>query len=209
MRIILLRHGATLSNQASRYLGRTDEPLSKLGIKQSEKAGSLTEIKRVYLSPLSRTKDTAAICFPNAKTIIVEDLTEMDFGDFEGRTAEEMKNDPSYNDWLNNNCESQCPHGESFLSLKNRVKKAFINIVEDVFLQGLDSAAIVAHGGSVMAIMASFADPWQPYFSWHVPNCQGYELLLHKEKWQNNPIIDSYRRFEQLTWVKENCDFNL
>ena len=93
MRIFLLRHGLTEGNIHRRYNGRTDEPLCQQGILQAQAAGILENMSYVYVSPMQRAVQTAKICFPNAQMHIIEDLREMDFGDFEGRTADEMADD--------------------------------------------------------------------------------------------------------------------
>ncbi len=201
MRIILLRHAETAGNREQRYIGRTDEPLNDFGIRQAMEAGPLKEIKRVYLSPLQRAKKTAEICFPEAEYIFVSDLREMDFGAFEKRTAEEMKDDPSYIDWVAGGSEGKCPNGESLQILKKRVQAAFRDLVEEALLLKLEQFAIVTHGGCIMAIMDGYTSTGKSYFSWHIPNCQGYELLIEEDQWQDKHLISSYRHFEQLNSI--------
>ena len=43
----------------------------------------------------------------------MKDLQEMCFGSFEGRNFIEMEHDPDYLAWVNANCESPCPDGET------------------------------------------------------------------------------------------------
>ena len=112
-----------------RYIGRTDEPLSPQGIRQAAAAGNNTGLSLVYVTPLLRTRQTAEIMFPNARQVTVEDLREMDFGDFEGKSAQEMGFDQAYRDWVDGNCMGQCPGGESRDTFANRVQTAFENIV--------------------------------------------------------------------------------
>ena len=84
MLIYLLRHGATSYNADGRYQGRTAVPLSAEG--RAALAPADFSPESVYVSPLSRAAETAAILFPGAAQIPVPALTEMDFGVFEGRT---------------------------------------------------------------------------------------------------------------------------
>ena len=91
MLIVLLRHGETAYNEQHRYQGASDVPLSERGRAKLRTADNAPD--EVIVTPLCRTKQTAAILFPNAKQIVCDDLREMDFGDFEGRTYDEMKND--------------------------------------------------------------------------------------------------------------------
>ena len=86
MELVLLRHGSTSGNAEHRYVGRTDEPLSQAGAREARESGGREDVGCVYVSPLQRARQTAAICFPRARQMVVDGLREMDFGDFEGRT---------------------------------------------------------------------------------------------------------------------------
>ena len=96
-RISLIRHGRTEANDKGIYIGRTDYPLSQKGI--SELYNKLDEFEyphvgKVYSSPLQRCTETAEILFPDSSVQIVENLIEMDFGDFEGKSADELVKKP-------------------------------------------------------------------------------------------------------------------
>ena len=43
-------------------------------------------VARVYSSPLLRCRETAEILFPDTTLQTVDNLIEMDFGDFEGKS---------------------------------------------------------------------------------------------------------------------------
>ena len=109
MKIYLLRHGETAYNVDHRYQGVTDIPLSPTGLAALKQADFLP--KTVYVTPLKRTKQTAEILFPTAEYIPVNDLSEMNFGVFEGRNYKEMEHDSAYRAWVDSNCESTCPGG--------------------------------------------------------------------------------------------------
>ena len=110
--IILLRHGKTAGNLAGRYNGRTDDPLCEEGIGEAQEAQHFPALSLVYASPMLRAQQTAKICFPNAKIVTIHDLREMDFGDFEGRTAQEMEFDPDYRAWVAGGFIDSCPKCE-------------------------------------------------------------------------------------------------
>ncbi|MCH5339887.1 MAG: histidine phosphatase family protein [Acetatifactor sp.] len=143
MKILFLRHGATAGNEMRRYIGRTDEPLSPQGIRQAEAAGKIPVLSLVYVTPLLRTRQTAEIMFPNARQVTVEDLREMDFGDFEGKNAQEMESDRLYRDWVDGNCMGQCPGGESRDAFADRVQTAFERTVIFHMSSGMDSTAVL------------------------------------------------------------------
>lgn len=174
MRITLIRHGKTASNAELRYIGQTDEPLDPDGIAQLEAMEADFSVKTVYVSPLQRTQQTAGILFPHAKQIIVDALKEMDFGDFEGRSYHEMASDDDYRAWVDSDCLTPCPNGESRSSFSARICAAFTEILEQAETQSNSSPVFVVHGGTIMAIMERFAVPHKNYYDYSVKNCTGY-----------------------------------
>jgi len=198
MKVLLIRHGMTEGNIHRRYNGRTDDPLCEQGILQAQAAGILSDMAHVYVSPMKRAMQTAKICFPNAQMHIIDDLREMDFGDFEGRTADEMACDPAYLEWIKGNCEGECPNGESIVTFKKRVQTAFIAVVHDAFERQIKELAVIAHGGSIMAIMSKFADPDRNYYEWYVPNCCGYEIIIDRDTWEVMPRFTEYKYMDRL-----------
>ncbi len=174
MLIVLLRHGATACNTENRYQGRTDTPLSSAGREALHPADFAPEA--VYVSPLSRAAETAAILFPGTVQIPVPALAEMDFGAFEGRTWREMAHNPDYRAWVEGGCAGRCPGGESRGEFSARVCGAFAQLVDQGLASGAEHLAIVAHGGTQMAALERFALPPRGYFDWKAPCGGGFVL---------------------------------
>ena len=174
MQVILIRHGKTQGNAELRYIGRTDEPLSGDGVALAERLGADLSVGKVYVTPLRRTRQTAAILFPNAEQIVVDDLREMDFGDFEGRSYAEMERDAAYRVWVDGDCLAACPNGECRTDFTARVCAAFEAAVRRAAGQGEETLIFVVHGGTIMAIMERFALPRREFYSYGVKNCCGY-----------------------------------
>jgi len=195
MELIILRHGKTAANLEGRYNGRTDDPLCEEGAAEARAAKAYPDIGVVYVSPLLRARQTAQICFPNAERIVIDDLREMDFGDFEGRTAEEMQDDPAYRTWVAGNCTGVCPNGESIPIFAARAAKAFGRVVDDAARRGLKRVGVAVHGGVIMAVMDAFAHENVPYFDWYVLNCGGFRVELDEANWAKQPGFTSYERF--------------
>lgn len=193
--IILLRHGKTEGNLESRYNGRTDDPLCEQGVREAQAARHFPEIPLVYASPLRRTQQTADICFPNAKIVTIDDLREMDFGDFEGRTAAEMENDADYRAWVEGGCVDQCPGGESIPLFARRASVAFAGAVDDAIARGEQKIGFSVHGGVIMAVMSAFTGSDQPYHAWYVLNCGGYEIALDEATWAKEHRFAFWRLF--------------
>ena len=174
MLIYLLRHGLTAYNAEKRYQGQRDIPLSPAGRAQLRQADLRPET--VYITPLCRTRQTAEVLFPGAKLVEVKDLQEMCFGSFEGRNFIEMEHDPDYRAWVNANCESPCPDGETKAVFSERVCRAFAALVDKALAEGEEILVILAHGGTQMAAMERYALPHADYYHWCAPNAGGYVL---------------------------------
>lgn len=196
MEVILLRHGKTEGNLAGRYIGRTDEPLCEAARRQLREVEPFTGVSNVLASPLRRARETARLLFPEAALTICRDLREMDFGDFEGRTAGEMAADPAYRQWVRDGCTGPCPNGESLESFMARTCGAFDLAVRRSISRKEERLVVVAHGGSIMAIMSRFARPRRPFFEWHVKHCCGYRARLDGGRWAGAAVFQDYAGWE-------------
>ena len=115
-RISVLRHGMTEANEKGVYIGSTDLPLSDKGA--AELAAKADEydyprVHRVYSSPLRRCTETAEILFPDTELCTVDDLRELNFGEFENKSIDELAKRKDYNDWLRGGKDARPPKGES------------------------------------------------------------------------------------------------
>ena len=176
--VLLIRHGATPGNLLRRYIGRTDEPLSPEGEAQAlALRGKLPAPDALFVSPLLRARQTAALAFPGVKQTIVDELREMDFGPFEGRSADEMAADPVYRAWVDAFCETPIPGGEAPADFRARSAEAFHALLE-ALPEGA-TAAFVAHGGTAMAVCAAFCEPPRAFYDMYLNNgealCGQYE----------------------------------
>ncbi len=186
MLIYLLRHGETEYNREKRYQGSRDIPLSQRGREQLSQFPVKTDL--VYVSPLSRAKESASVLFPGARQVVVDDLREMCFGIFEGRSYIEMEKDPEYIRWVGENCEGRCPGGETHREFSERTCHAFSCLVDQALDEGRDSLFIMAHGGTQMAVMSRYVQPHRDYYSWCAANGGGY--VLNADRWQTEQILE-------------------
>lgn len=144
MKIILIRHGRTEGNYKKRYIGKTDEPLADTKSLDL----SYPDCDIVIASPLRRCIETAEFIYPNKEIKICPDLCECDFGDFENKSYEDLKNNPDYIAWLGSGGKLPFPNGEAHEDFKARCVNGFLNL-----LSIGESMAFVIHGGTIMAIM--------------------------------------------------------
>ena len=168
MKWILIRHGQTRGNTEGRYIGRrTDEPLCEAGI-QALQSRRYPPVCKVYASPMKRCLETARLIYPGVPVEIVEDFQECDFGDFENKNHAELNGTAAYQRWIDSNGTLPFPNGESRRSFSERCVKAFKK------LEAAEDCAIVAHGGTIMAIME--ASTGGDYFDFQLKNGEGYRL---------------------------------
>jgi len=125
-----------------------------------------------------RCVQTAGLLFPGVEQITAVDLRECDFGDFEGRTWEELKDDPAYQSCLRGGADAAFPNGESTQHFLERSRQGMIQVVEQARGLGAVRAAVVAHGGTIMAAMSAFAHPPREFYDWQVENCGGYLVYV-------------------------------
>lgn len=185
MKIYLLRHGETAYNAQKKYLGNTDLPLSEEGRGELVQAGF--EPETVYVSPLRRTAETAEILFPSARQIVVPDFREMNFGIFEGKSYLDMEHLPAYREWVDGGCLGPIPEGESMAAFSARTCAAFAALADQALDAGEKLLAIVAHGGTQMAVMERCALPRRDYFSWRGPLGGGF--VLDAARWRAERVL--------------------
>lgn len=127
-RLLLVRHGETELNSAGRYWGRTDVPLSTVGLRQAERLRdrlATEKIKAVYSSDLRRAALTAETIASRHKlnVIICPELREIDFGQLEGLTFDQISQ--LYPEvtrlWIERSPKLKYPGGESIYQFNNRV----------------------------------------------------------------------------------------
>ncbi len=202
-KIHLIRHGLAKGAIEGRYIGHTDVSLTEEGRKQLEEMRDdygYPSVGAVLSSPLKRCIQTANIIFPDAQPLVFEDLIEYDFGEFEGQTAEELQSDPAFGEWLRGSGESAPPYGESNEDFSIRVQNCFEMIVDGLLRTGVDDAAIITHGGVMMAILSAFGLPQRPMTDWVCPNGCGYTLRITPSVWMQA------RKFEVIAWVPDMPD---
>ena len=102
-RLWVVRHGETEWAKLGRHTGSTDVPLTELGRSQAVAAGRKVAGQRFALvlsSPLARALETAQIAGFGARVETVDDLREWNYGQDEGRTTEEIRQDrPGWTIW--------------------------------------------------------------------------------------------------------------
>jgi broad specificity phosphatase PhoE len=153
-RLILVRHGETTGQSSIRYYGVTDVPLSDLGREQIRAARTRIPgetYDAVWASTLSRSWEAARIIAPHASVRLEYDFREIDFGNWEGLTREEIQAvDPEgYAQWQASDADFRFPGGESRGDFRTRIARGY----ESLLASGTPSALVVAHKGVVRTLL--------------------------------------------------------
>lgn len=135
MRIYLIRHGETEWNKEEIFRGRRDIPLNENGKKQAEETGNYLKerkIETIFTSPLTRSKQTAEIIGEQigASIITIGELTDMDFGIWEGLSLTEvMERFPEeYKIWKSTPMSWKIQGAETLRDVRKRVSKVLRNL---------------------------------------------------------------------------------
>jgi broad specificity phosphatase PhoE len=93
----LVRHAETEWSRAGRHTGRTDLPLTDRGRDAAEALRRRLADRRfdhVFVSPLQRARETARLAgLDTGNAEVRGELLEWDYGDYEGRTTAEIRNE--------------------------------------------------------------------------------------------------------------------
>lgn len=169
MKIYLLRHGETAGNREKRYVGSTDEGLTKQAVQALQKRMP-PAVDWVYASPRRRCLETAEILFPRIGRTVIGGLAECDFGLFEYKNYKELAGNPDYQRWIDSGGVIGFPGGESREAFQNRCMAAFAEVLEDAGRREANAVAVVVHGGTIMAVLSRIGVPRKDYFDWQVGN---------------------------------------
>ncbi len=194
-RLHFVRHGLTQGNKEGLYVGRrTDQELSVEGIRELIDLRECYEypaVGTVYCSPMARCLQTADIVWPDRPLAVMESLSEMDFGDFEGKTMDQLRDDPDFIAWMEGKSMQAGPRGgetgEEFLG---RVVDGIGRIIRDMIDSDITDAGIVTHGGVIMTALAALGLPRRPMVRWAVGNGRGYTVFVNPQLWMRDGVFE-------------------
>ncbi len=181
MELIMIRHLATEGNRKRQYIGSTDEELDA----ESYRAPlpSYPDVEIVIASPMKRCVQTARFLYPEKKILEWEEFRECDFGLFEGKTYEELKDLPEYRNWLDSGGRYAFPRGENMEVFRDRCERGMERLVRTLARMSCGRAAVVAHGGTIMALLSSYDPEGREFYRWQTPNGHGYQVYLDETAW--------------------------
>jgi len=140
--LVVVRHGATEWSENGRHTSYTDLTLLPKGRERAREMRRIfagKQFARVLCSPLARARETCELAGFADQMEICPDLTEWNYGDYEGlTTAQVLEQNPSWNLWRDG-----CPGGESPADVAARVDRAI-----DLAVGGAAGAAAATTAGA-------------------------------------------------------------
>src|ERR671939_50067 len=135
MLLYIARHAQTASSAVDSFNGRGELPLTDVGREQARKLGqrlATIPFAGLFRSPLGRTRETAELIAPGLRHTVLEGLTEIDYGEWEGLSpAQARERDPDlYDAWVEDPVRIAPPRGETAAQVAKRALAAFHEIEE-------------------------------------------------------------------------------
>ena len=203
-KIHLIRHAMTEENLDGKYIGQTDVPASEYGLRQIkdiiDEYGGYPEVDAVVSSPLKRCTETAKLIYPGKEPMILNGLIEYDFGEFEGKTPDELKDREDYKKFLEGGLDNPPPGGESVREVVGRCYDALSVIIGDMMEEGLTNCAVITHSGIIMNMLACFGLPKRRAIEYACGFGEGFEVMVSASMWQRSgafEIIDTFPHSEE------------
>ncbi len=171
--LYLIRHGKTEANRKHLYCGSTDLPLSQEGTEELKKLRYEVSDVQFVTSGMKRTEQTLALLFGQVPHRTDAGFREVDFGAFEMKSYDQLKDDAQYQRWLTGDNEQNVPPcGESGAQMTKRVLQAFEKLQKNE-----KDTVLVTHGGVIAAIMASlFPEAGKHRYQWQPAPGHGYVI---------------------------------
>ena len=151
-RIVVVRHGETEWSANGRHTSRTDLPLTDEGRRRAAALPALLALPGgsgsyalVLTSPLRRARETAELAGFGALAVIDEDLHEWDYGEYEGLTTSQIREQrPDWNLWRDG-----CPGGESPTTVGERADRVLGR------LRAADGDALAFAHGHILRVLSA------------------------------------------------------
>ena len=168
MKIYLIRHGKTEANMRSLYCGSTDVGLCEEGRQELYRIRHDIQNVRFLTSGMKRANETLKILFGDVPFDVDPRFREVDFGEFEMYSYEQLKDRADFQVWLSGDNQTNVPPGgESGAQMLNRAVQAYSEL--------RDHTCVVAHGGVIAGIMAHlFPQEGKSRYQWQPKNGHGY-----------------------------------
>ena len=191
--LYLIRHGITQGNLDGKYIGQTDLSLCPEGKKRIEELVAediYPEVGKVYSSPLARCLETAELIYPEQKLMIIDEISEMNFGDFENKTQRQLSELREYSEWLKGGAQVAPPNGEKHGDFMLRCIEGLDAIFSDMMSHDITRAACITHAGVITDLLCGCGLPKGRPADFLCAPGEGYEIILSTFLWQKGPAFE-------------------
>jgi len=183
MKIYIIRHGESSHNaDRNKLSGSTDVKLTPTGINQciSLSRHFVGFDAQILASPLERSIVSAQYIFPHLKSSIkiIPEITEFDYGDYEGVCASELPNDPIIKQWNEDPSNLTFPNGDSVEEHASKILRNLKNLAEG---SSKNSLCCVSHRTTIRLLVAKIMDiPLSTFRKIPCDNCHITQLKFEK-----------------------------
>jgi broad specificity phosphatase PhoE len=145
--LVVVRHADTDWTQSGQHTGHTDIPLNAVGCAVAEQLParlSVWSFSEVWCSPLQRARETCEIAGYGDRAELLPDLTEWDYGRYEGVTTDEIQAErPGWDLWRDG-----APGGEDAASVGARADRVLAALPDSGLL------LVFSHGHFLRVLIA-------------------------------------------------------
>ena len=184
-RILITRHGQTVTNREGRFCGHFETQLTPLGVRQAQALGQRlggVHVDAVYTSDLGRAVETAALILQGRciTPSIDPDLRELHYGQWEGRKGGEVAKayPEQYKLMRAEDPGWRPPGGETIGEVRQRTFAALRRVAKAHQHQ---TVLIVTHGTAINCMISEALGVAPSHtFRFHVANCGLSEITMRR-----------------------------
>jgi probable phosphoglycerate mutase len=195
LNLYITRHGETQWNTEKRLQGWLNSPLTEKGTLQGQllnKAVKMYNISKIYSSPSERALKTAKAARGKLEIEIelMDELKEMNMGDWEGRTLEEIraKEPENFENYWTRPQLFVKNSGEDFFELVSRTRRAVEKILEE---NNEGDILIVTHGVTLKSLLSHFTQ--EDFFAfWTRPVLEQASISMVEVDEERHGVIRLY-----------------
>ncbi|MDY6038399.1 MAG: histidine phosphatase family protein [Eubacterium sp.] len=188
-KILILRHGITEGNQKKWFYGATDISLCEEGrrkLREQRDNGFYPQVSgdvQFFTTGLKRTEETLKILFGDVEYRQIKDMQEMNFGDYECKPFDLLKDDELFLEWgYDETGEVKLPNAESRNEFRKRTSRGGRFLIKEHISKKVAVSVMICHGGVISSFMNELFDDGRTMWDWMPePGC-GYEILISNGK---------------------------
>ena len=189
-RLHLIRHGISTDNEQDLLAGvGRDSALSPRGeeaLHSMKDRYSYPPIQALFVSPLKRAVQTAAILYPEHRRILIAPLAEASYGALEGTPLQQVYDQHFFEEWMRPDDPVTPAGAETYREFVLRCSNALGTLLEGMMKSGVYEAAAVTHGGVIAAMLTAHGLPEQTEDMWYADNGAGYTLNVSAAMWMRS-----------------------